>query len=416
VELTPHFVDVTINRMEATLKKIARMKRQGRRASLVGAQMDLMREMDDIVNVMQGCLRDSKNHHQLLVDIFGGDCTRISRCRVVMDHCHDIHEYRSAAPNVESARSACEAVERVLIDLGCREKLQKGRASERLSFLLKSGTATQEEIAAAIAKLRSISDEIIPSPDDVPKDSSDNESTEEEENQSEEHAEEELSKQVEVNLAAQSQEEEALQLEEAKAREQAEQLMQEVGNQGIVEVLHHDVKVSHEEPAPGVRIVVVKHDIVAGKRGTLIDLEGTDQWKTRLDDKSQITLHVTSFETAPPPCAAVHLKDRIEFEVNFRGQPPTAVLSNPDHATDILQEAANVLKNYESVIVSIEGHTATPDDKMDDWAFSLAQGRADKVQNAFIELGIAEHRLKPIGLPGRLGNGAAATLLKIVSM
>jgi len=68
------------------------------------------------------------------------------------------------------------------------------------------------------------------------------------------------------------------------------------------------------------------------------------------------------------------------------------------------------------VIVSIEGHTATPDDKMDDWAFALAQGRADKVKNSFVDLGIAEHRLKPIGLPGRLGSGVAATMLKIVSM
>jgi len=183
-----------------------------------------------------------------------------------------------------------------------------------------------------------------------------------------------------------------------------------------VEVLQHDASISHAAPAPGVRIVVLKHDIAAGKRGTLIEPEGIDQWKMRLDDKSEITVHVNSFETAPPPVAAVNLKETIEFEYMFRGQPPSAVLSDPNHAAEILQEAANVLKVYDSVIVSIEGHTATPDDKMDDWAFALAQGRADKVKNSFVDLGIAEHRLKPIGLPGRLGSGVAATMLKIVSM
>jgi len=182
-------------------------------------------------------------------------------------------------------------------------------------------------------------------------------------------------------------------------------------------VIHHDVTDSElPPPAPGSRIVVVKHIAAVGQTGTLIELVDEDEWRARMDHGNHLKLKTNDFRTAAPPVASVYIRDRIEFVPMFRSEEPTATYRAESNAQHILEETAKLLKIYSSTIISIEGHTATPDDRMDDWAHALAQGRADKIKSDFVDLGIEADRLKPIGLPGKLGSRHHDTLFRITSI
>jgi len=113
--------------------------------------------------------------------------------------------------------------------------------------------------------------------------------------------------------------------------------------------------------------------------------------------------------------AKLHLKDPLEFKAVHHGDMSAAQFSNEAKAMEVLSDVAEVLKVYHSASLLIEGHTATPPEKMDKWAHDLAHSRAEKVKAAIVALGVEAQRLGTVGLPGHLGSGKHDTVLKITS-
>jgi len=188
-----------------------------------------------------------------------------------------------------------------------------------------------------------------------------------------------------------------------------------IQKRGMVEVVSHGAEGRpHPKPAPGERVIVTGRSADVGKRGTILRSAEAGSWTVRLDDGSLASLGAEALATAPPPVATVALKREIDFVPLRHGDPITTAYAQPLEAKKILDDLAEVLKIYDTVLVSIEGHTTTP--KVDDWSFRLAQGRADKVGAALAEAGVDADRLKPIGLPGYQGSGRHDMVLKVVSL
>merc|ERR1712242_690403 len=113
--------------------------------------------------------------------------------------------------------------------------------------------------------------------------------------------------------------------------------------------------------------------------------------------------------------ASVKLKETIHFRPVHHGDSPTAEFKDQAKVLDILGDVATIMKLYSSAVLLIEGHTATPPERMDQWAHDLASNRAEKVKAALESLGLDSGRLRSVGLPGNLGSGKIDTVLKITS-
>jgi len=108
------------------------------------------------------------------------------------------------------------------------------------------------------------------------------------------------------------------------------------------------------------------------------------------------------------------LNSTISFKKIHHGQNPDAIFSDEKSATAMLKDVAGIMEVYPTATVEIEGHTATPDDKMDSWAQTLADNRARKVKSTIEEFGVPSHRLLAAGMPGHLGDGHNDVKLKVV--
>jgi len=111
--------------------------------------------------------------------------------------------------------------------------------------------------------------------------------------------------------------------------------------------------------------------------------------------------------------AQLKLKELIDFKPVHHGKTPTAIYKDDEKTTAVLGDIADVLQIYSSATVMIEGHTATPPEKMDNWAHELAKNRADKVKDTVCGHGIDPKRLSTKGCPGNLGDNHPDVKLKI---
>jgi len=108
------------------------------------------------------------------------------------------------------------------------------------------------------------------------------------------------------------------------------------------------------------------------------------------------------------------LNSTISFKKIHHGQNPDAIFSDEKSSTAMLKDVAGIMEVYPTATVQIEGHTATPDDKMDSWAQTLADNRARKVKSTIEDLGVPSSRLLASGMPGHLGDGHNDVKLKVV--
>lgn len=99
-----------------------------------------------------------------------------------------------------------------------------------------------------------------------------------------------------------------------------------------------------------------------------------------------------------PPQAAVHIVRRGDKLIYENGEIEFATNSNilrGASTEQVLDEFAGVLRRYPELRVRIEGHTdsrgSTASNK------KLSEARADAIQNALIQRGVAEDRLSPVG-------------------
>jgi len=113
--------------------------------------------------------------------------------------------------------------------------------------------------------------------------------------------------------------------------------------------------------------------------------------------------------------ALLKLNETIDFKPVRHGDDPVAEFKETEKVLEILGDVASIMKVYSKANLLIEGHTATPPGRMDQWAHDLAANRAEKVKATIASLGPDPDRLQSVGLPGNLGNGKVDTVLKIVS-
>jgi flagellar motor protein MotB len=111
--------------------------------------------------------------------------------------------------------------------------------------------------------------------------------------------------------------------------------------------------------------------------------------------------------------AQIKLKEAIDFKPVHHGKKPVASYKDEDKTIGVLGDVADILQIYSSATVVIEGHTATPPEKMDSWAHELAINRAEKVKASVVQHGIDVKRLSSKGLPGNLGDNTPDVKLKI---
>lgn len=111
---------------------------------------------------------------------------------------------------------------------------------------------------------------------------------------------------------------------------------------------------------------------------------------------------------------ALRLTKPIEFEPRHHGAPPTAVFRDQADTLETLRDVVGVLAVYEQAMVEVEGHTATPDAKLDAWSHQLARNRAEHVKEALVNLGMDGNRLTAVGKPGKYGTGRTEVRMTLV--
>jgi len=111
----------------------------------------------------------------------------------------------------------------------------------------------------------------------------------------------------------------------------------------------------------------------------------------------------------------LHLNSEIGFKAVFRSEVPHTSFEDELAAMEVLRDVAEVMNVYCKATVLVEGHTATPPDKMDDWAHARANDRASFIKSKLEYLGIDAHRVTTVGLPGYLGCGKPSIKFKIIS-
>jgi len=112
-------------------------------------------------------------------------------------------------------------------------------------------------------------------------------------------------------------------------------------------------------------------------------------------------------------CVRVKLKSPLDFKSVEHGSSAVAHFAHEEEAMNIIGDVAELLTIYNTANLLIEGHTATPPEKMDKWAHDLARSRAEMVKSTIASFGVDPRRLNIIALPGSLGSNAHIVVLKI---
>jgi len=166
-------------------------------------------------------------------------------------------------------------------------------------------------------------------------------------------------------------------------------------------------KHSAGDTPPGAAAIAVKEvrfgapELPPHKQGLLARVLGQGRVELALDPEA--------------PSAQVRLRDPIEFAPVRHGDAPVASFLREGSAMDTLGDVAELLSIYDTAAVLIEGHTATPPEDMDRWAYDLALGRAEFVKAAIASFGVALGRLKTAALPGKFGSNGHGVVLVITS-
>jgi len=82
---------------------------------------------------------------------------------------------------------------------------------------------------------------------------------------------------------------------------------------------------------------------------------------------------------------------------------------------EVLQDVADFMAIFKGSRIMVEGHTRTPDDLLDNWAFKLANARADFIKKTISDHGIGQEQIDTSGLPGKHGIGKPAIKLRMLS-
>jgi len=126
-DLTASVIDEELSKLVSTLNLVDAS--QGTRVQLIEAELDLLEHMEKIRDFMTEALKDTKDR-TVLLEIFGGDCSRIARIRAV---CEAVifSDKNAGDQRLKTCLSTCESVETVILDLGFADELKKAQEKEK---------------------------------------------------------------------------------------------------------------------------------------------------------------------------------------------------------------------------------------------------------------------------------------------
>jgi len=131
VPRTPAGMDRVLTQMTAGIASVE--SSQGSVVKLPKSELDLLKQIEIARDFMLDVLKNPDPGRVLLQEIFAGDCTRIARIQSVCENVEFFSEANSEDQRLRMCLSACESVEKVLVDLGMGETLAKAVAMERSS-------------------------------------------------------------------------------------------------------------------------------------------------------------------------------------------------------------------------------------------------------------------------------------------
>jgi len=128
MNLTPETFDSMLEDMEECFRKL--QAAQTSVVQLSKEELNFLGLLESIRDFMNAILRIQESRAEL-ENIFGGDCTRISRTRAVLEAAK-LRDMRSGDERLSACLSACESVEKVLLEVGFGLGLRRAQQSQRL--------------------------------------------------------------------------------------------------------------------------------------------------------------------------------------------------------------------------------------------------------------------------------------------
>lgn len=135
-----------------------------------------------------------------------------------------------------------------------------------------------------------------------------------------------------------------------------------------------------------------------------------------LDVKQKAQVEDILKKTKVSVCAIISSCTPIDFQkMKHQADVSTAAFTDPEAVEKMLTGVAELLTVYDTACLSIQGHSSTPEDKMDAWADSLTLARAEKVKEVICRHGVQPERMETIGLPGSKGSNRTEVVMRITS-
>jgi len=128
VAQTLETLDGILKRMESALRCMHAA--QGSVVKLPQTELDLLKQFEDARNLILSVLKGESKNREVLRGVFGGDCTRISRIRAVLESAK-FSEMNAGDQRPLTCLKACESVEEVLKDLGLEPALARAQREQR---------------------------------------------------------------------------------------------------------------------------------------------------------------------------------------------------------------------------------------------------------------------------------------------
>jgi hypothetical protein len=143
--------DKVTEAMEAALERVFAFKDS--RVKLPKAELDLLKTFEDARDIMNDMLKKTSSDRQKLADAFGGDCTRIGRVQVCLDNADgELSAMNADDQRLKGAREACDAIEKVLDDMGLGFKMQEAVKEEEVVMERRRTSVDVSAVALAAAE------------------------------------------------------------------------------------------------------------------------------------------------------------------------------------------------------------------------------------------------------------------------
>eukprot|EP00929_Paragymnodinium_shiwhaense_P101212 TRINITY_DN64115_c0_g1_i1.p1 TRINITY_DN64115_c0_g1~~TRINITY_DN64115_c0_g1_i1.p1 ORF type:complete len:405 (+),score=102.55 TRINITY_DN64115_c0_g1_i1:63-1277(+) len=121
-ESTPEDLDRLLRALDIAFLRVHDAK--GYSVRLPSAEIDLLKVLEKVRDLMSDVLKSGSR--QKLQDLFGGECTRITRIRALLD-ASNFSEMNAGDQRLRMCAETCTTIEKLLTELGLKEALQKAR-------------------------------------------------------------------------------------------------------------------------------------------------------------------------------------------------------------------------------------------------------------------------------------------------